>query len=250
MDCTPRIEAVENAEALAARALELFVSEARSACRARGKFHVAISGGHTPERFFELLGRSGASRSLAWDKIHVFWSDERCVRPDHPDSNYGLAARTFLKAVSLPEANVHRVITELGTPCDAARDYEQTLRRTFALQEGQIPSFDVIFLGMGPDGHTASLFPYCFAVTDTEHLAGTVSRPQGPSRVTLLPRVLGAARRTVVLISGSDKGETLKKVLTAEPDPLQYPIHVLWPALDRVLWLVDPEALSLYSGPR
>jgi 6-phosphogluconolactonase len=250
MGSAPRIEAVEDAEALAARALDLFVSEARTALRSRGKFNVAISGGHTPERFFELLGQSGASRSLAWDRIHVFWSDERCVLPDHPDSNYGLAARTFLTTVRLPESNIHRVRTELETPCDAVRDYEQTLRQAFAIREGRVPSFDMIFLGMGPDGHTASLFPYCHAVMDMEHVAGIVCRPQGPARVTLMPQVLRAARRNVVLIGGSDKAETLKTVLAAEADPLRYPIHVLWPALDRVLWLVDAEALSLYSGPR
>jgi 6-phosphogluconolactonase len=246
MDCTPRIEAVASAEALAARALELFVSEARAAIDARGAFFVAISGGHTPERFFELLGQSAASRSLAWDRIHVFWSDERWVPADHSDSNYGLAARTFLKAATLPESNIHRVRTELETPCDGVRDYELDLRQTFATVQGRVPSFDVIFLGMGPDGHTASLFPYSFAAADTEHLAGIVSRPQGPSRVTLMPRVLRASRRNVVLVSGSDKAEILKKVFTTPPDPLQFPIQILWPVLDRVLWLVDPEALSLY----
>jgi 6-phosphogluconolactonase len=248
MGCRPRIEGVENTEALATRALELFLSGARSAIAARGVFTVAVSGGHTPEPFFKLLGQSREARALAWDSIHVFWADERYVPADHPDSNYGLADRTFLKAVPIPDSNVHRVPTDQGTPCGAVHSYEDDLQRAFKIRSDEAPAFDLILLGMGPDGHTASLFPYSFAAMDAEHLAGVVSRPEGPCRVTLMPKVLRGARQIVVLVSGKDKARILAEVFTRAPDPLRYPIHVLWPVLDRVLWLADQEALGLWRS--
>jgi 6-phosphogluconolactonase len=232
-------------EDLADRALHVLLDAARSAVASRGVFHVAVSGGHTPRLLFQLLGQSAEARSLAWDKVHLFWADERYVPPDHPDSNFRLVAETLLAAVPIPVANVHRVITEAGTPCDAAQSYEQTLCEVFRIRGDPVPSFDLMVLGMGPDGHTASLFPYSFAVADVEHRVCVVSRPEGPCRITLTAPVLRASRQIVVLVSGRDKAAILGDVFSSEPDPLRYPIHVLWPVLDRVLWLMDQDA----AGP-
>lgn len=234
-------------EDLAARALALFGSAAQEAIAARGAFYVAIPGGRTPRRFFELLARD--PQAFVWSKIHVFWTDERCVPPDHVDSNYRLAADTFLARVPIPQSNVHPIPMDLPTACDALRSYEQTLREVFQFQEDGVPLFDLVILGMGSDGHTASLFPYSYAVKDEEALVCRVSRPEGPGRITLTAPVLRAARQIVVLVSGSDKSFILYRVLKGEPDPLRYPIHVLWSVLDKVTWLVDQDAVGAGAGP-
>jgi 6-phosphogluconolactonase len=240
MSLKPNIEVFANTEALAHRALDLFVSAAQEAIAARRVFHVAIPGGRTPRRSLELLAQD--PQAMMWSKIHVFWTDERCVQPDHPDSNYKLAVDTFLARVPIPESNVHRIPTDLATPCDSVRSYEQTLREVFCLKGDQVPSFDLIILGMGSDGHTASLFPYSYAAVEEESLVCRVSRPEGPGRITLTAPVLRTARQIVVLVSGSDKASILSQVLKGKPDPLRYPIHVLWPVLDKVTWLVDQDA--------
>jgi 6-phosphogluconolactonase len=239
----PNIEVVSDPEDLAQRGIGIFVSAAQKAITARGIFYVAISGGHTPKRFFELLGGSSQTSSLPWDKIHLFWVDERYVKPDSKWSNYKLAADTFLRKVAIPEANVHRIPTEDEDFNTAAHRYEQTMRRVFGVQAGQTPVFDLILLGVGADGHTGSLFPNSYAVLDTEDLACVVYvMDEKLNRITLTLPVLRAARHLVVLVSGREKADILRTVLTSEPDDVRYPIHALWPVLDKVTWLVDKEA--------
>lgn len=241
----PNIEIAEDAEALALRAAELFLSTAREALRSRGAFYVALSGGQTPRLAFEKLAASPAAQSLLWQHIHVFWVDERYVPVDSPQSNYRLASEAFLKEVPIPPDNVHKIPTEYEDICTAARSYETILRNAFALEEGGIPEFDLIVLGMGADGHTASLLPNCFAPFDTDDLACVVYVMDGRlNRITLTHPVLRAARHLAVLVSGAEKAETLRKVLTGEPDEVRYPIHVLWPVLDKVVWLVDRDAAA------
>jgi 6-phosphogluconolactonase len=242
----PKVEIIPDVQGLARRGLELFVAEAQKAIEARGSFFVAISGGNTPKHFFELLGEAPPSRSLRWDRIHLFWVDERYVPPDSQWSNYRLAADTFLTRVAIPEENVHRIPTE---HCDfelAASCYEETIREVFGLQPGQIPQFDLILLGMGADGHTGSLFPNSYAPFDTDDLACVVYvMDETLNRITLTHPVLCAASRLVVLVSGKEKARILKEVLTSEPDEVRYPIHILWSVLDKVTWLADSEAAKL-----
>jgi len=239
----PNVEIVSDPESLAQRSVEVFAAEAHKAAGAKGAFHVAISGGHTPRRFYELLGTMPQARSLPWDRIHLFWVDERIVAADSPLSNYKLAADTFLDEVAIPEANVHRIPTEYGDFKAAARQYEATIREVFVLEAGHIPEFDLIVLGMGVDGHTGSMFPNSYATFDTEDLACVVYvLDEKLNRITLTHPVLCAAARLVVLVCGQEKAAILREVLTSEPDQVRYPIHGLWPALDRVAWLVDEAA--------
>lgn len=242
----PNIEVASDAEMLAHRAVEMFVSSAREALRARGVFYAAISGGHTPERFFRRLAIEPEARSLPWEKVHVFWVDERYVPPDSQASNYRLAADTFLDKVGIPSANIHQIPTKYDDINEAARTYERTIRAVFGLREDEIPEFDLVVLGMGSDAHTGSLFPGSYATLDTDDLACVVYVRDDTTlnRVTLTHPVLLAARRLVVLVSGEEKARTLKEVLTSEPDEVKYPIHVLWPALDKITWLVDRESAS------
>ncbi len=237
------IEIASDAEDLARRSVQLFVSAAQEAIAARGLFYTAISGGHTPRHFFERLGTAPQARSLPWERVHVFWVDERYVDPDSQDSNYRLAAETFLNRVSIPPDNIHRIPTEYDDIQEAARAYERTIQTVFGLQEGEVPEFDLIVLGMGSDGHTGSLFPNSYATFDTNDLVYVVYVLDDTlNRITLTHPVLMAARRLAVLVSGGEKARTLKDVLTGEPDEVKYPIHILWPVLDKITWLVDRDA--------
>ncbi|HPD48412.1 MAG TPA: 6-phosphogluconolactonase [Anaerohalosphaeraceae bacterium] len=238
-----KIHRADDSERLAHAALEIFVQSAREAIEEKGAFFVAISGGHTPVRFFELLGLEEASLSLPWEKVQLFWVDERCVPPEAEASNYGLAAHTFLDKVGIPAENVHRMSGECADYQVAVSEYRNTLRRVFRLRPGETPQFDLIVLGMGEDGHIGSLYPNSFALFDTEDLVAIVYQTEGDySRITLTHPVMCAGRRLIILVSGSEKAQILKEVLTNEPDPVKYPVHTLWPILHKVTWLIDREA--------
>jgi len=239
----PNIEIASDTESLAHKGVELFVIDAQKAVAAKDAFYVAVSGGQTPKRFFELLAEAPRAKSLPWEKVHLFWVDERYVSPDSQWSNYRLAAETFLERVDIPEWNVHRIPTEYGDFNVAARSYEQTIRRIFDLKPNQIPEFDLIVLGMGAEGHAGSLFPNCYASFDTEDLACVVYvLDEKLNRITLTHPVLCAASHLAVLVSGKEKAHILKEVLTSEPDEVRYPIHTLWRVLDKVTWLIDQDA--------
>ncbi len=243
----PRIEIVPDAESLGRRCLEIFLESARKAIDSKGAFRVAISGGHTPQRFFELLGDSAEAKALAWDKIYLFWVDERYVSPDSEQSNFKLAADTFLGRVPIPRDNVYRIFTEFKDINLAAREYEKIIRVVFNLKQNEMPQFDIIFLGLGSDGHTASLFPASGVIFETQHLTAAVENVK-PARITLTGPVLCAAARIVILVSGEEKAEILKQVLTTEPDVKKYPVHLLWPVLDKITWLIDAAAAKLLQS--
>lgn len=239
----PNVEVASDSEDLAHRAADLFVWSAREAIQARGRFYVALSGGHTPKRAFEVLAASPVARGLAWEKIHIFWVDERYVPSDSPESNYHLAAETLLKDVPIPPDNVHRIPTEHEDIAVSARAYEQTIRDVLEVKPKEMPQFDLVVLGMGADGHTGSLLPNSYAPFDSDDLACPVYvKSETLNRITLTYPVMQAARHLAVLVSGAEKAHTLKEVLAGEPDEVRYPIHLLWPVLDKILWLVDREA--------
>jgi 6-phosphogluconolactonase len=239
----PNIQVASDPEGLAGRAVELFISAARAAVESQGLFFVALSGGHTPRRFFQMLSRPPHAESVPWEKVHVFWVDERYVPADSPYSNYRLARESFLDQVAIPETNVHPIPTGHEDVNLAARRYETTVREVFGVSDDQLPQFDLVVLGMGVDGHTGSLFPNSYAPFDTHDLACVVyMMGEALNRITLTHPVLCAARRLVVLVSGSEKAETLRAVLHDEPDEVKYPIHMLWPVLDKITWLVDQAA--------
>ena len=239
----PNIQVASGPEDLARQTVQLVVSAAKNAIEARDVFYMALSGGSTPRRSFELLAATPPARSLPWDKIQVFWVDERYVPPDSSYSNFRLAADAFLDKFDIPPDNIHRIPTEYDDIKVAARNYETTLRDVFGLQQNEIPQFDLIILGMGTDGHTGSLFPNSYAPFEADDLACVVYvLGETLNRITLTHPVLRAARCLAVLVSGHEKAQTLRNVLTGEPDEVKYPIHVLWPVLDKIRWLVDRDA--------
>lgn len=234
---------VSNAGALAHKAIELFVRSSQKAVAEKGLFYVAMSGGYTPRLFFELLGQKSVGLEVPWSKTHLFWVDEHCVEPDSDESNYKLAADTFLPKVGIPPENVHRIFGELHDCRAAARSYEKTITNVFGLQAGQLPKFDLIVLGMGDDAHTGSLFRGSYAVFDKENIVCAAYFMDGrKNRITLTHPVLCEATSVVILVSGKEKATILEKVITSEPDEVQFPIHTLWPALEKVTWVVDKEA--------
>lgn len=239
----PNVEISPDAEIAAQSSVRVFVDDAQKAIAERGVFYVALSGGHTPRRFFELLGESPEAVSLPWDKIQLFWVDERYVPPDSEWSNYNLAAETFLDKVAIPEENIHRIPTEYGDFKTAASAYEQTIRKIFGIDLGKVPAFDLMVLGMGVDGHIGSLFPDSYASFDTTDLVSVVYLMNDKhDRITLTHPVMLAASHLAVLICGREKSDILKKVFTTDPEDVRYPAHILWPALDKVTWLLDADA--------
>jgi len=237
------ITRVATPEELAVTALDMFINSANKAIQSKGTFNVAISGGQTPTRFFELLGGTGEAGTVQWDSVHLFWVDERCVPPDAEASNYKLAAQSFLAKVPIGESNVHRMSGEYCDYAKAVREYADTIRRVFNLAPGQVPEFDLMVLGMGPDGHVGSLFPNSYARFDTEAFVSAVYFTDGDySRITLTHPVLRAALELVILVSGPEKADILRDVMQSELDEVRYPVHTLWPVLGKVTWIVDNKA--------
>ena len=222
------------------RTLEL-LDQAR---RERGMATLAVSGGSTPRLMFQSM----AKRSFAWSNVHIFQVDERCVPPGNAASNFRMTKESLLDAVSIPQSNFHRIAGELA-PDEAARLYVDDIRLTFHLGPGELPAFDVIQRGMGPDGHTASLFPGEPLIGEHIGIAAAVDvdKPYIDKvmrhRITLLPGVLERARHTLCLATGPDKAEALHKVLRGAFDPFSFPAQIASP--DTVWYLDKASAAQL-----
>ena len=235
-----------DAEELADLTLKYFITYAQRAIERRGVFRVAISGGSTPVRFYERLSNPSVRSSVQWEKVHIFWVDERCVPPSSEASNFGLATHTFLLDIPIPEENIHRVTGESQNYADAVSEYEQIIRSVFMISEGQLPAFDLIILGMGADGHIGSVLPNTYALFDTDDLVSAVYRMNGDyNRITLTVPVMKEARRILILVSGENKAKIVGDVFRTEPDPVRCPVHALWPVLNKIRWLIDESAASM-----
>ena len=221
-----------------------FNEQARWAVREKGLFSVALSGGSTPKSLYSLLANDFSFRSeVPWDKIHFFWGDERHVPPDHPESNYRTANEVMLSKVPIPSENIHRIRTENPNAQQVAEEYEETVQTFFRLKAGEFPRFDLVLLGMGPDGHTASLFSGTVALRERKHLvvANWVEKFQA-YRITMTLPVLNQAAFVLFLVSGEDKAETLRQVLEWEERKEPFPSQLIRPTHGRLLWLVDRAA--------
>jgi len=238
------IEILPDAEALALRAADLFALAAQEAAAARGRFAVALSGGETPRTLYRLLARQQFSQKIPWRRVEFYWGDERCVPPDDPASNYGMARDALLKHVPLPEVNVHRVHGEEGAGA-AAPAYERDLRALAALErpKSELPVFDLVLLGLGGDGHTASLFPHSDALA-VEHFAVATEAPDGSPRVTLTYPVINAARRVWFLVSGAGKAGMVAEVLEGLTVPEAVPAQGVRPVHGHLTWLLDEAAAA------
>lgn len=238
--------------ALSHAAARHFLEGARAAVQARGKARLAISGGSTPKATFKLLAdpTEPYRSQMPWEQMDIYWVDERCLPPDHPDSNYHMTRETLLDHVPIPEAQVHRMQGELD-PEEAAAKYESELRNQFRLEGAQAPVFDLLALGMGDDGHTASLFPHTEAVHEMMRLvvANHVPQQKYNWRVTLTWPVIVEARDIFFLIAGKDKAEPVHRVLQGPYDPETLPSQLIQPRSGRLLMLLDCQAASLLPTP-
>lgn len=239
------IQVARNAQELSRLAAEHVVRFAVEAVREKGLFTVALAGGSTPVSLYSLLASCGEPfrAQLPWDRLHFFWGDERHVPPAHPDSNYRMAWEEMLSGVPVPSENIHRIKSENAVAARAADDYEETLREFFRLTEGQLPRFDLILLGIGPDAHIASIFPGSHLINEKSRIvvAPWVDKLKS-SRITLTPSVLNNAAAVIVLVTGSEKAKALQEVLEGDYQPERFPAQLIKANRGRVLWIVDQQA--------
>lgn len=235
-----RMEIYADAAELAREAARRFAALAGTFLANRGRFTVALSGGSTPKAMFSLLAAPPFSDALAWRSIHLFWGDERCVPPDHPDSNYRMTRETLLDRVPLPPENIHRIPAEAPNPARAGERYSETLRAFFG---EDAPRFDLLFLGMGPDAHTASLFPRTTAlhIDDRIAVANYVEKFHA-HRITLTARTINHANNILVLVAGADKAPALRAVLEGPRDIETWPSQLIAPDAGTLTWMVDEAA--------
>lgn len=241
----PGVRVCPDAPAVARAAARLFVEWAWQFIAREGSFCVALSGGNTPRELYRLLATDEFRSQVDWAKVHVFWGDERAVPPEDPESNYGMARRELLLRVPIPPANVHRMEAERTDLGRAAQDYEEILRRYLPLDARGFPRFHLIFLGLGADGHTASLFPRTRKLRDTSRWVSTPLHPKlGSRRMTLTLPVLNAAHRVLFLVTGAEKAAVLRDVLAGTHDP-PLPARLVTVPAGRREFLVDEAAASL-----
>ena len=240
----PMVAVYPDRESLSLAAAALFAQEARRAVAARGRFDVLLSGGETPRRCYELLAEEPLAGSLPWRQVQFFWGDERWVPHDDPLSNFGMACRALLDKLPLDGAQIHPVPYR-PTPAESAQEYEKLLRAHFG---DETPRFDLVLLGLGNDGHTASLFPGSEPLLETRRWACATTGPAGgPPRVTVTAPLINKAALVAFVVAGGEKACVLQRVLEGERDPQLLPAQAIAPSDGRVLWLADRQSARLLS---
>ena len=242
------IKIVAGKTALYQMAADVIVERITATLLKKEIFTIALSGGSAQNLYALLVNDASLQDQIPWAKIHFFWGDERHVAPDHVGSNFRMANETMLSKVPIPPENIHRVRAEERDADKAAAEYEQQIREFFKLQTGQYPCFDCVLLGMGPDGHTASLFPATAALHEKQCLvvANYVEKFQ-TYRITMTAAVLNNAGMIIFVVGGNKKAQTLKAVLEGAPQPDLFPAQLIRPSHGKLLWLVEQSAAGLLS---
>jgi len=232
-----------NIEILSEAAAELFAEKTRQAVKDRGRCNVSLAGGGTPRRLYELLAKKPYSREIPWDKVHIYWGDERYVPANNSLSNQFMARQSLLDHISIPEVNIHPITYEIS-PRKAAEEYEKVLQITF----GDRPQFDVVLLGLGDNGHTASLFPATDVLNIQDHWVSEVYvAEQNLYRVTLTAPILNQATTIIFLVAGSTKAQVIKEVLEGSQDNKRLPALLIKPVNGELYWLLDQQAAALLT---
>ena len=219
----------------------------------RGASTVVLSGGSTPKSLYALMATPDWRDKFDWPHIHLFWEDERYVPPDHPDSNYGMVKRELLSKISIPAANVHRMITEKGKPEEVAAAYEQAIRRNFESLKlvstpNAIPRFDILLLGLGTNGHTASLFPHTSVLHEKNLLVAACYVDEVKMyRLTMTLPLLNDSRNTFFFLAGAEKAEVVKQVLRGPRQPEELPAQLIEPNDGTFVWMMDKPAARLIT---
>ncbi|MEB3355312.1 MAG: 6-phosphogluconolactonase [Synechococcales bacterium] len=233
------VEVLPDKAALIQRSLELVCDQMRSAIADHGRCTIALSGGSTPKPLYEAI----AAQDLPWEQIYVFWGDERYVPPDHPDSNEGMARAVWLDRVPIPAGNIYPMPTHAADPATAAATYGDQLQSFFDLPPGAMPALDIVLLGMGDDGHTASLFPHTEALQVRDRPV-TVGSKNGEPRLTLTVPCINQARCVLFVVAGASKQPALAQVFAAQGDDQMYPSRLIQPQ-GQFWWLLDEAAAGL-----
>ncbi len=229
-------EILSDQGSLVERAVQLIVEKIQSAIAQRGQCTVALAGGGTPKPVYEKL----AQQNLPWEKLHIFWGDERYVPADHPDSNQKMAREAWLDHVAIPAENIHPMPTTGQDPVVDAKKHEQDLQTFFQCGAGEWPSLDIILLGIGDDGHTASLFPQTEALTVRDRLI-TVGNKGDSQRLSFTAPLINQGRTVIFLVAGANKRPALREIFAAQGDAMQYPARLIQPQ-GELWWLLDQEA--------
>lgn len=248
---TREVRVVSDEAALHVAAAVEIAAAVTAAVTARGSASLVLSGGSTPRGVYAALARAdGLAAPVPWTRVHVFWGDERHVPPDHADSNFRMAQEALLAHVPVPADHVHRMAGELADPAAAAAQYAETIRAVVGPAEGT-PRFDVVLLGLGADGHVASLFPHSTALDPEAPLvAAPFVRTQNTHRITMTLPLLNAAHAVIVLVSGAAKAEAVRDVLEPASSTPLLPARQVQPASGRLLWLLDRAAAGRLESPR
>jgi 6-phosphogluconolactonase len=227
---------------LSERAADEFLRLARQAIQLAGRFTVALSGGSTPKALYTLLAAPGVAQRISWNRVHLFWGDERCVPPDHPESNYRMVRECLLAHIQIPAENVHRMAGE-KKPQIAELEYEAELQRHFELQGGALPRFDLVLLGLGEDGHTASLFPGSEVLNDIDHLVAIeYAEKLHSQRLTLTLPVLNEGAEVVFLVAGASKAAIVNDLLGGKANTTNYPAARVQPRDGKLIWMIAADA--------
>lgn len=244
----PEIRVFANPEALTQAAATEFVRQAQQAIQARGRFTLALSGGSTPKSLYALLANKPWRNQIPWNQVHLFWGDERHVPPSDCSSNFRMTQERLLFQVPIPPKNVHRIKAEHPDAQAVIADYERNLKQFFQLGEHQFPQFDLVLLGMGANGHTASLFPGTAAVHEQARLvvAPWVEKLR-THRITLTPPVINNALEVIFFVTGTEKATTLEAVLEGQYQPDLLPAQIIRPTSGKLVWMVDQAAASSLS---
>ena len=230
-------------ETLSHEAAKYVVQVAQESIAAHGRFTFALSGGNTPKKLYALLATEPYRSQIDWALVELFWSDERCVAPDSPDCNFKLAQDVMLSSLPIPPNQVHRVPADEEDRDAASTAYTQEMQRVF--QTDGVPALDLIQLGMGPEGHTASLFPHQASLSETQRLVMPVTVPKPPPpRLTFTPPLLNAAIHVLFLVTGADKAEAVQEVIEGEHNPQEYPAQIVQPTQGEVTWMFDTAAAA------
>lgn len=240
-----QIEVLSDLEAISHRAAEMFVTMSKSCIASQGKFSAAISGGSTPRRLYALLSSDRYRNEVHWHSVHFFWVDERCVPKEHEESNFKTAFDTLLSKVPIPDGNINRIKGE-EDPERAARDYEKDIRQFF--RRAGLPMFDLVILGMGEDGHTASLFPGSKLLEEAKRLAVPIYLdPPHRNRITLTLPVLNNAVQILFLVAGRPKAAVLSEILREGERKKRFPAGRIHPVNGSMIWLIDQQAAAALS---
>ena len=246
---TAKINIQPDLAALSKTAAQEFVKTGNKAIKQNGRFTVVLAGGSTPKEFYNLLASDDFKTQIDWQKVFFFFGDERDVSPASDQSNFKMANENLFKPLEIPKTNVFRWQTEIINAAEVAEQYEKYIRKFFALKPDEFPRFDLVLLGIGDDGHTASLFPHTKALAEDKKIAvANLVKKLNSYRLTLTFPTINNASNIVFLVSGEQKAKTLQKILETEPQPEKFPVQAVKPLDGKVTWLIDKDAAEFLKN--